>query len=533
MINKGKKINTKIQAERPTVSITPPLWGDREGLAVLHYPSPSERMGEVTSSKSRYMKKIAILSLMFVAVTITSCKKYLDVKPQQTFGNNLAVSTLQGLQTGVVGAFSQMQSGNLYGGGIIANSELVADYINPSTTIQVDFSLGQLYTHQFNAYNSAAGGMWNDAYGAILTANTVLQYLPNFQAQDPTTCNQLKGECLFIRAAMHYELVRMFAQPSGHTADDSHLGVPIRLTPGTATTGQNTPRSTVAQVYAQVIADLTAAEALLPADRKSVGSGTVGLNFVSKYAAEAFLAKVYFSQNDYTQAENYASMVLSAGFTLNDSIAPTSTASVYSQLGGVSTNETVFQVINTTTDDPASGTLHGRFSVAPFGSTVPGYSLNTPFATILQSAQAVGDIRYAKLYKKSFGQYFCQKYSPQFANVAVVRLAELYLIRAECKAQLGASDANVRSDYNMTRLRAGLFVDNSTSGATALINAIRAERDLELAMEGDHYFEVKRRKGSFNTPGAGVLAWNAPTMIYPIPAQEVNANKNMVQNPGY
>lgn len=105
------------------------------------------------------MKKIAILSLMFVGVTITSCKKYLDVKPQQTFGNNLAVSTLQGLQTAVVGAFSQIQGGNLYGGGIIANSELMADYISPSTNIQTDFSLGQLYTHQFNAYNSAAGGM--------------------------------------------------------------------------------------------------------------------------------------------------------------------------------------------------------------------------------------------------------------------------------------------------------------------------------------------------------------------------------------
>ena len=56
---------------------------------------------------------------------------------------------------------------------------------------------------------------------------------------------------------------------------------------------------------------------------------------------------------------------------------------------------------------------------------------------------------------------------------------------------------------------------------------------MELAMEGDHYFEVKRRKGSFNTPGAGVLQWNAPTMIYPIPQQEVQENKNMVQNPGY
>ena len=479
------------------------------------------------------MKKIAILSLMFVVITITSCKKYLDVKPQQTFGNNLAVSTLQGLQTAVVGAFSQMQGGNLYGGGIIANSELMADYIAPSTNIQTDFSLGQLYTHQFNAYNSAAGGMWGDAYAAILTANTVLQYLPNFQSQDPATCNELKAECLFIRAVMHYELLKMFAQPSGFTADDSHLGIPIRLTPGTATTGQNTPRSSVAQVYAQIIADLQAAESGLTTNKAATGSGGVGLGFVSKYAAEAFLAKVYFSQNNFQQAENYATLVINAGFTLNDTLAPSSSLSAYGQLGAVTTPETIFEIINTTNDDPASGNLHGRFSVAPFGSTVPGYSLSTAFATILQSAQAVGDQRYAKLFKKSFGQYFCQKYSPQYANVAVVRLAEMYLLRAECKAQLGASDADVRSDYNKTRVRAGLVADNSTSGKAALLSAIRAERDLELAMEGDHFSEVKRRQGSFNTSGAGILQWNAPTMIYPIPAQEVNENKYMVQNPGY
>ena len=469
------------------------------------------------------MKKIAILSLVFVALTISSCQKYLDVKPQQTFGNNLAVSTLQGLQTTVIGAFSQMQSGNLYGGGIIANSELMADYINPGANILSNFSSSQLYTHQFNAYNSNAGGMWGDAYATILTANTVLQYLPNFQSQDPATCNLLKGECLFIRACMHYELVRMFAQPSGYTADDSHLGVPIRLTPGTSTTGQNTPRSTVAQVYAQVIADLQAAEQLLPADRSAIGP-----NFTSKYAAEAFLAKVYFSQNNFSQAQTYASMIINAGFTLNDSLT-----TAYNQLTAQTTPETVFQIINTITDDPASGSLHGNFSVAPFGSTIPGFAMNAPFVTILQSAQAVGDLRYPKLYKKSFGTLFCTKYTPIYANVTIVRLAEMYLIRAECNAQTGASDATVRADYNMTRVRAGLIADNSTSGQAALLAAVRAERDMELAMEGDHYFEVKRRKGLFNTPGAGVLQWNAPTMIYPIPQQEVQENKNMVQNPGY
>ena len=480
------------------------------------------------------MKKIGILAMIIVALTIGSCKKYLDVKPQQRFGSNLAVTSLQGLQQTVLGGFSQMQSGNLYGGGIISNSELLADYISPSTSVLTGFSSGQEYTHQMNIYNDNARGMWNDGYAAILTANTVLNYLPNFQSSDPATLKLLKGESLFIRGAMHFELVRMFAQPSGYTNDDSHLGIPIRLTMGTVVDGQSTPRSTVAQVYAQVIADLQAADSLLPADRSAVGVATSGGDYVSKYAAEAMLAKVYFSMNNgnalqnYASAETYAGRVINAGFSLNDSLT-----AVYNQIGAVTTNETIFQIINSAKDDPSSGNLNGNFSHAPFGSTVPNYAMNAPLGTILASAQAVGDQRYTKLFKKSFGNYYCTKYSAQYSNVTVIRLAEMYLIRAECEAQTGASDATVRADYNVIRARAGVPLDNSTSGQAALLAAIRAERDLELAMEGDHYFEVKRRKGTFNTPGAGPLAWNAPTMIYPIPQQEVQENKAMVQNPGY
>jgi hypothetical protein len=211
-----------------------------------------------------------------------------------------------------------------------------------------------------------------------------------------------------------------------------------------------------------------------------------------------------------------------------------SVSSVYDQLNTSTTNETVFQIINTAKNDPANGPLHGRFNVAPFGSTVPAYSMNQPLVNILVSAASVGDQRYTKLFKKSlFGtpQYFCKKYDPTYANVTVIRLAEMYLTRAECEAQSG-DDASARADYNKIRVRAGVPVDNSSTGP-ALITAIRAERDLELAMEGDHYFEVKRRQGTFNTFGAGPLAWNAPTMIYPIPQQEVNQNKAMMQNPGY
>ena len=472
------------------------------------------------------MKRIVILMVMFVAVSISSCKKYLEVTPQFVLGDNLVVSNLDGLQTAVIGAFSQMASANLYGGGIIANSELLADYVATSpgsSVVQSDFALGPMYLHQMNAYNSQAGGMWSDGYAAINTANTVLHYLPNFQSQNPTTCNLLKGECLFIRAAMHYELVRMFAQPWDPISSNTQLGVPIRLTIGTTTAGQSTPRSTVAQVYAQVIADLKSADSLLNPTNFPTGSP----DWVSKYAAEAFLAKVYFTQSDFNNASTYATKVINnSAFGLNDSVQ-----TVFDELGNNSDKEIVFQIINTVKNDPAVGPLHDRFNAPPFGSTVPPYCMSPAFAPTLQSAKAVGDLRYKKLYHYSFTVFFCGKYDQQYTNVPVVRFAEMYLTRAECEAQLSLlSDAS--NDYNKTRIRAGLQPD-LTMTQQGLLNGIRAERDLELAMEGDHYSEVKRRKGSFNTPGAGQIPYNSPTMIYPIPQQEVQENKRMVQNPGY
>jgi hypothetical protein len=192
--------------------------------------------------------------------------------------------------------------------------------------------------------------------------------------------------------------------------------------------------------------------------------------------------------------------------------------------------EDVFQIINSTTDDPGSGALHGNFGIAVFGSTVPSLTMNAPLDSILLSAKNIGDVRATKLFYKSFGSYYTSKYTATFANVPVIRLAEMYLTRAECEAQTGTG--NARADYNIVHTRAGLPPDNSTSGQ-ALINAIRAERDMELAIEGDHFSEVKRRKGGFYTAGAGTLMWNDPTMIFPIPQQEVQENKAMVQNPGY
>ena len=389
------------------------------------------------------MKKIIISTLCIAIIAISSCSKFLDVQPKQTFGDNLAVSTLDGLANTTTAAFSKLQSGNLYGGGIIGNSEFMADFLYTNSIS--DYSLVQFKTHGLNTYNSQANGMWNDAYSAIMIVNTVLKYLPNFETQDPATVQRIRGECYFIRGIMFYELVKMYAQPSGYTAGNGHLGIPLVLNPGTVDKEQNNPRSTVAQTYAQIIADLMQAEQLLP---------TTNLR-ATKYAAQAFLAKAYFTQNKFTEAKTYADKVIqNGGFRMNDSAAL-----IYRDFGSIPAagGEAIFQIVNETTDID-NGSLYGRFGYVPYGLTQPIYYINKSiFATpILEQAAHDSDLRVLPLsshgaitatgnglFCLKSGHYLCQKYNAQYSNVTVIRLPDIYLLDAECSAQLEIGRAHV------------------------------------------------------------------------------------------
>ena len=197
------------------------------------------------------MKKSLLIIALFL---VFGCDKYLEVIPEYKLPAESATSHIDSLQKITVGAFNQLQSGSLYGGGLIANSELLSDNWHASPIS--DFSLNQLRTRDMNTYNGVSNGLWNDGYRAINMANIVLEFLPIHQAQNESKANLLKGECLFIRAVCHFEMLRMFALPANYTLDNSHLGIPIRLNAGSANEEQNNQRATVEEVYQQIIFDL-------------------------------------------------------------------------------------------------------------------------------------------------------------------------------------------------------------------------------------------------------------------------------------
>ena len=448
------------------------------------------------------MKKTFLIIAIFL---FFGCDKYLEVIPEYKLPAEFATSHIDSLQKITVGAFNQLQSGNLYGGGLIANSELLSDNWNASPIS--DFSLNQIRTRDMNTYNGAANGLWSDGYRAINMANIVLEFLPIYQDQNQALANLLKGECLFIRAVCHFEMLRMFAFPANYTSDNSHLGIPIRLSPGSANEEQSNLRSTVEEVYQQIIYDLQQSVNFLPEDK---------LTRVSKWAAMAFLSKIYFQKNDFSNCISWSDQVINSGqFNLN-----TTVNEIYNLSGWSFSDETIFQIINIP-EDNSNGTVTGRLK-----SNSVTYS--SSFSDAISNQD---DFRITNLYTFLSVPYL-KKYSNTAMNITVVRLSEILLSRAECKLMLDYPHESVFEDLNLVRERAGLPSDDTCDDHDELLNLIRQERNVELGFEGDRFHEVKRYQGTFESE-LGTFEWNDPKLVYPIPQQEMDQNENMIQNPTY
>ena len=124
-----------------------------------------------------------------------------------------------------------------------------------------------------------------------------------------------------------------------------------------------------------------------------------------------------------------------------------------------------------------------------------------------------------------------------FDNIKVMRLAELYLIRAEARAEMGSNDTGAQQDLDMVRQRALSTAPNSTTTGQALKDAIFLERRLELCFEGQRLWDLMRKKQDVVrtncTSLTCLIPYGSNSVVLPIPQVETDANANIEQNPGY
>jgi len=456
------------------------------------------------------------ITALSTTLLLSACNKQLDLKPHQSIEQSVAIKTEQDVRITLTGAYNRAGLSDLYGGGAFLYPDLLATQtvISWHGTYQ---QLTQMSNQAIPIDNSFINATWLDAYEVINQANNVLANLDKVSAGDK---DEIEGEARFLRGMTYFDMARLFGRAWNDGDPNTNPAVPIILTPTTVISAESyVTRSTVAQVYQQAITDLTAAEAKLPGDNDY---------FANKYSAAAILARLYLQQGDYAKALTEASGVIESGaFELNSSYADEFPYPNQTAVHVDNTSEDIFAIqvtdqqgVNSLNTYYASKTDGGRGDIHVDDSFLATFEPGDDRANMIQYDDPDDNTTTLR----------CHKFDNADGNVHIVRLAEMYLIRAECNFRLGsATGATPVSDINVIRERAQLG-----DLATVTLDQILNERVHELFFEGGFFLhDAKRLNTAGNPVTVGALPASSPKLVLPIPKQELNANPKLVQNPGY
>ncbi|GAB3782865.1 RagB/SusD family nutrient uptake outer membrane protein [Spirosoma horti] len=445
--------------------------------------------------------KINIKLVPFLLL-LTGCQSFLDVQPELQVDESQAITNASTAEAALNGLYNRLGSDGYYG----SNFQSLA-YLSGGD-IQWTGSQGapqEITARKLTADNGYVGSAWSAIYRTILQANYLLETVPTLT--DPLLIadrkNQIQGEAYALRALSYFDLVRGWG------------GVQVILK-ATRTPSDNTgiPRGSVDDTYAQVLKDLIAAEPLL--------SATTNRNKVTRKTVWAFRARYHLYRQEWDQAETYASKLIDdANYKL---------AKPYSAFfanNAVATPESVFEIAYSNSFKNGNynwwlpPALSGRREWAPNDKLVA--LLNDPNVggnrkELIAQTSPPGNLWYGKLYYRN----------PLGTDPAyVIRIAELYLIRAEARAQLGKTAAAL-ADLNAVRDRAAVPASQAAT-KDALLLAIETERQVEFPFEADRWFNLIRTGRVATVLGIT----DASKYVLPIPNSEILADKALTQNQGY
>lgn len=500
-------------------------------------------------------KFLTILGLVAITALLNACKKWVDYDPREDFRiteqdylrsendyRTMAVSTYtpaQWMATYMV-VIGDIASDNSVSGGENASDVLSFQQIDD-------------YTH--TPINANLTEVWQSGYEGVNRCNYLIQYKdanPAGSKIEFAGKEALYGEVYFLRAFYYFSLVKMFG--------DVPLFTDRRLT---LADSRKLSRSPKTEVYKQIEADLNRAITALPAVQQQRGR-------ITKYAAQALLGKVFLYQNKF----NEAAPVLQSIITANAFSLVTNFGSIF-LASGENGPESVFEIqySNTTPYYNWGGVTRGQGNLAvqlcgvrglngsdamPYAS---GWSFNLPTQN-LAGAYAAGDLRKnvtildIEAYKnanpsfnityqvapyKNTGLYN-QKYHPRkgetsgqlelnyLNNFRMIRYADVLLMAAEAYCKTTAPDfARAQNYLNQVRRRAfGNNTNDISLTGEPLYQAVLDERRLELAMEGERFFDLVRT-GQTNKINGFVKGKHE---VFPIPQREVEVS-GLTQNPGY
>lgn len=457
-----------------------------------------------------YTRYVRNLALTFVAaLVLCSCEDFIDTAPpdSQLFGEDVFEDRATA-NAAMAGLYTKLRDeGILTGGpgGISLNLGLYADELDYfQSGIPNSFFSNSLF-----AADPGVADTWNLSYNHIYVANAIIEGVTDSRTLAQADRNQLIGESLLARALIHLHLVNIYGKIPYITTTDYH-------------TNMHLGRSEMSEVYDRLTSDLQQSAALLP--EAYVSSSRTRPN---KAAALALLARAYLYAGNFTAAASASTEVIGDPQLLWED-----------DLNAIFMKDCTATIWQFSPSNPTAGTLQAQLFIFNEGPP-PNYALSSAFMDSFEQ----GDLRKAHWTREvtdgTSSWFHPYKYkdngqgetSTEFA--IILRLDELYLIRAEALARLG-DFAGAREDIDRIRQRAGLL-PTTANAEQELLKAVLAERNHELFTEyGHRFFDLKRSGLADQLLGPVKSGWDSNDKLWPIPEQELISNPNLnPQNDGY
>jgi len=465
------------------------------------------------------MTKKFLIGLFALATITSGCEKDLDIKPTDSVNEEQVFNSVASLQKALNTAYARYVS-----------ARVTSSYVSSLTSDETKFGpnnggSGQFaFRWQYNSDGTSGGdvtAMFGVHYATIDMVNRTLAWVDKVPA-DPSEFEErdyIEGQLLALRAISHFELLEAYSK--AYDAADP-LGQAVMLV---SCYDCRPPRNTVAETVAQIEKDLTDAKALMPA----VTPATFNDLKLNNITVTAIQARVALYKREWQKAADLATEVINAN--LKPLVNAAGFAGIWTD---DNTNEILFR-----------GRLENSAALGGQWTSTNGNVIFSPSDKLTNSYPA-GDIRLTEyIGTNGVGARYVKKFSQSsrggsIVDLKAIRTAEMYLIRAEARAELDDLVGAAQDIDAIRDMRIAGHGDVSYPDKPTAIADIMLERFRELAFEGFRFFDLKRKNmdvqraaSDVDSPLWQTLSAGNFRFVYPIPNDDILANPNMKQNDDY
>lgn len=461
------------------------------------------------------MKKIIVyktfLTLAILLLT-NACEDFLDagepfneISQEQIFNDEVTA------QAAVTSIYAHIRDAGVLNGGLFGLSILEGLYADELVSYATPGQpLDNFYTHTIVPSNGAVLDIWKSSYKTIYMANAVLESLENSPQLTLESRNRLKGECLFLRAVIHFYMVNLFGEVPYITGTDFE-------------TNSRVSREDTTTIYQNSVKDLQQAKNLLTDTYPSAYRTRA-----NRYVVAAFLARVHLYMHNWDLAEVESSIVLENTVLFQ----------LEQELSNEFLKESMSTIWHLAPRNLGENTYEANNLILSQGPP-PNFALNPELLASMETIDLRRSNWIGEVSNGTDTWYYPFKYRHRgntgttMEYSIMLRLSEQYLIRAEARAMQGNLEG-AKSDLNVVRQRSGL---NNTEATTkqGIMEAIALERRHELFTEHGHrWFDIRRTGQADAILSLIKPNWNLSNLLLPIPESEILMNGNLLpQNPGY